>query len=287
MALNSRSQYWSDPAAKAAFKRFVQGIFGLDFAAWDEAGYWDEAYTPFSYFEGDEVVSSLCLYLLDAVIEGRETKLAQISAVGTRESDRGKGLNRELTERALEWAEGKHEGVFLFADEDAAPFYERTGFRSIEEFLEILPAEEVSPRGGAVNLDAGSKDDLAKIHDFALRREPISDRLSIGNAKLTAWHAIYMLDDAYHEIPELDCLVAFDRKGERLRVYDIIAEKMPEWRHLHPFIADAADREVEFHFHTDKLGIDKMKTEVVEGNFPFIGAVFPAKKPVFPFTSRA
>lgn len=282
-----KTHYWNEPTAKAAFKRFVRGIFGLDFEAWDAAGHWDDAYTPFSFFDGDEIVSSVCLYLLDAVIDGRSTKLAQISAVGTREEDRGKGLNRELTERALEWAEGKHDGVFLFADEEAAPFYERTGFKTIEEFLEVAPAEAVTPREGAVMLDAGKQKDLARSHEFALRREPISRRLSIGNPKLTAWHAIYMLGDVYHEIPELDCLVAYERKGERLRVFDIIAEKMPQWRQLYPFIADAADREIEFHFHTDRLDIGGAKTESIEGNCPFVLPGFPVKTPVFPFTSRA
>ena len=48
-------------------------------------------------------------------------RLAQISGVGTRPGWRRRGLNRHLTEVALDWARGKHEGVFLFSSDEAIP----------------------------------------------------------------------------------------------------------------------------------------------------------------------
>ena len=77
--LELRTHYWDDPAAKAAFKRFILKIHGLDFSEWDSCGYWDHAYTPFSFFDGDTVVASVCIYLLDAVLNGENTRVAQIS----------------------------------------------------------------------------------------------------------------------------------------------------------------------------------------------------------------
>ena len=280
-----RTQYWNDPVAKASFKQFAMDIFGLDFSDWDKAGFWDKAFTAFSYFDGDEVVANTCLYLLPAIINGRKTQLAQISTVGTRADLRRQGMNRELTEIALDWAKGKQDGVFLFSDEDAVPFYERIGFSPQEEFLEVIDAKPVTSREGAIKLDPQS--DLAKIHDYAQNRVPISNKLSIGNEKLTMFHALYFLRDLIYEIPELDCFVACKRSEERLKIFDIVGKQIPSWKELHPFIADAGDREVEFHFHTDKLGLSAVRQIPLKGNLPFVWNTFPVKTPVFPYTSRA
>ena len=125
MDLKLRTHYWDDSDAKAAFKQFILKIHGLDFSEWDSSGYWDHAYTPFSFFDGDTVVASVCVYLLKAVLNGENTRVAQISGVGTLPEWRRRGLNRQLTDIGLAWAQGKHQGVFLFSDTDAIPYYEK------------------------------------------------------------------------------------------------------------------------------------------------------------------
>ena len=57
-----RSHYWDDRRAKDAFKAFLLDIHNLDLTLWDEAGFWDDHYTAFSLFDGERVVSSVCLY---------------------------------------------------------------------------------------------------------------------------------------------------------------------------------------------------------------------------------
>ena len=130
-----KTEYWNDLNARAAFKSFMRTIHGLDFSLWESAGCWDDAYTPFSFFQGDKIVASVCIYLLDSVIDGRETRLAQVSGVGTLPQWRRRGLSRQLTEIGLAWAQDRHDGIFLFADTDAIPYYERTGFSPIEEYV--------------------------------------------------------------------------------------------------------------------------------------------------------
>ena len=79
-------------------------------------------------------------------------------------------LSRHLTETGLEWARGKQEGVFLFSNDEALPFYEKCGFRPIEEYLVTVEAPRVKPSGGAVKLDPRKRRDLAKIHRYAEQR---------------------------------------------------------------------------------------------------------------------
>ncbi len=287
MDFELKTEYWDDPAARQAFKEFIRGIHGLDFTEWESSGFWDDAYTPFSYFRGDRVVASVCLYLLDAVIDGEAAKLLQISGVGTSPEYRRRGLSRQLTDIGLDWASGRHEGIFLFSDEDAVSFYTTCGFKPIEEYVERMEVSPVLNRGNANRLDPGWNEDLETIHGYAMKRSPISNRFSVMNDKLFMFHVLYGLRRDIIEIPDLDCLVLFRREKGCLSLFDIVGERIPAFADLYPYIADEGDAIVEFHFFTDRLGLDGTRIRPLHGNNPFVRGDFPVAKPVFPYTSRA
>lgn len=287
MDLEFRSEYWNDRASQEAFKNFLYDIHGLDLSAWEAAGYWDSAYMPFSYFKDGRVVSSVCLYLLDAVVNGVRSPLVQISGVGTLPAFRRKGLNRELTERALAWTLDKHAGVFLFADEGAIPYYQRCGFVSVTESQESWEAEAVDPRAGIIQLDPENPSTLKKIYRYAVDREPVSEKLSILSPKLLMFHILYTLRDSIYEVPELDCIILYDRKGSEVNIYDIIAKEMPVFSEIYPYFSQDLDKRVIFHFHTDRLGIDNVKMKLTKTHNTFVSEGFPVRNPAFPFTSRA
>ncbi len=287
MGLTLRTEYWDDPKARAAFKEFVFRIHNLDLSEWESCGYWDHAYTPFSFFDGDTVVANVCIYLLDAVIEGRATHVAQVSGVGTLPEWRRKGLNRQLTDIGLAWAEGRHDGVFLFADDDAIPFYEKCGFERIDEFVETLRRAPARKRPGAIKLDPGNEIDRDRIYAYANRRAPVSDKFGVLNARLVMFHALHTLRDEIHEISELGCLVFCKRIRDRLSIFDIIGSRRPSLEELYPFIASESDRIIEFHFYTDNLGVENTMAEPLPGGNPLVRGEFPISRPVFPFTCRA
>lgn len=287
MDFELRTDYWGDPQARNAFKDFMVEIHGLDFAAWEAGGYWDSAYTPFSFFKDGAVVANVCIYRLNAVVDGRATHLAQVSGVGTLPGMRRQGLNRRLTEIALEWAEGKQEGVFLFSDTQAIPFYRACGFQEQEEYLEVVDAPSVTGHGGAIRLDCGRKEILDRIYHRAKKRAPVSDRLGVLNERLVLFHVQYFHRDHVYEVPDLGCIVIFSRDSGRLKVYDILGERIPSFSELYPFISSEQDRVIEFHFHADKLGLVGLRKEMVQGNNCFVKGPFPVHDPVFPSTARA
>jgi len=282
-----KTEYWGSHEARQAFKTFILGIHGLDFTEWEARGFWDHAYTPFSYFKGGEVIASVCIYLLDAIIAGNKTKLVQISGVGTHKSWRRKGLSRELTDLGLEWARDKHSGVFLFADEEAIPYYERCGFTSINETLEYYHIEPVSAKQGLLQLNPTNQEILDRIYNYANLRTPISDKFCVFSSKLLMFHALYTMREKMHEIPDLDCLVFFDRKREVVNIYDILGRTIPSFDEIYPYLSADTDRRIHFHFHTDKLGIKGIRTKTTTGNNTFVKGSFPVLEPSFPFTSRA
>ncbi|MCH7721187.1 MAG: GNAT family N-acetyltransferase [Planctomycetes bacterium] len=273
--------------ARGAFKEFLVTIHGLDLSEWESAGYWDYAYTPFSLFDGDQVVSSVCVYSLQAVVDGEPARVAQFSGVGTLPAWRRKGLNRQLTDRALEWAGDAHRAVFLFADTDAIAFYTACGFTPIDECVEVMAARPVASKAGAVKLDPGRDEHLDRIYRYAERRSPASDKFSVLSPKLFAFHCLYSLKDCVYEIPDLECLVCYERVDGCLKILDILSERMPAFEQIYPYIACDGDREIEFHFHADKLGSENLQARALHGNNPFVKGAFPMKNPVFPFTCRA
>lgn len=285
--LELRTNYLDDPDAKAAFMAFIKDIHGLDFAEWNDRGFWDPAFTPFSFFDGDRVVSSVCMYPQRTILNGRETSLLQISGVGTDPEFRLQGLNRELTETGLAWASGKHEGVFLFSDEEAIPYYEKQGFHSIDEFIHVITPEPRSLRKGAVRLIPDDERDLRRIQSFVEARVPVSQKFFMLNPRLVMFHVLYVVRNAIFEIPDLNCLVFCRRKGGVLSIYDIIGEQIPSFDELHPYLADPSDETIEFHFSTDRLGLAEVEKRVIQGNDPMVKAGFPILDPVFPSTSRA
>jgi len=225
--------------------------------------------------------------LLDAVIANRKTKLVQISGVGTHKEWRRQGLSRELTNLGLRWARGQHDGVFLFADDEAIPYYKHCGFSPLDETLEYCHAEPVPKKQGIIPLDPSNQSDLDKIYRYAKNRTPISNKLSVFSSKLLMFHALYTMRNKIYEIPDLECLVFFDREGGLVNVYDILGRTIPSFEQVYPYLASELDNRINFHFHTDNLGIKGIKTEITTGNNTFVKESFPISTPAFPYTSRA
>jgi len=287
MDLKLETHYWDKPSAKSAFKKFILDIHGLDFSAWDKAGFWDKAHTPFSFFKNGQIISSISIYLLDAIISGRSTRLVQISGVGTSSEWRKLGLSRELTNIGLEWAKEKHEGIFLFADEDAIPYYEKTGFNALDEYIQIIRVVPQPSNGRIIKLDPAKASDLDEIYRYARQRAPLSDIFSIMNAKLLMFHVLYFLKDHIYAIPDLNILISFKHEQGMLKIFDIIGAQIPKFEDIYPYISSPESDVIEFHFHTDKLDISAVETKRLSGNHLFVRSGFPLQEPVFPYTSRA
>jgi hypothetical protein len=211
----------------------------------------------------------------------------QISGVGTHLDWRRQGLSRKLTVLGLERFRDQHEGVFLFADEEAIPYYLRCGFSALDESQEFCQINGVPIKSGLVRLNPSDQQDLDKIYGYAESRVRISDKFSIFSPKLLMFHALYTLRNKVYEIPELDCLVFFDRNDEVVNIYDILGRTIPTFEEIYPYISSETDKQINFHFHTDKLGIRGVQTRVLLGNNTFVKGSFPLSAPVFPFTSRA
>jgi len=288
--LHYREAYWDDRNARQAFKEFLVQIHGLDLSAWEQAGMWDDHYRPFTYFDdAGRVVSSVCVYSLEMLVRGEPCRAAQISGVGTLADRRREGLNRRLTEHALRWAAPDHRFVFLFADDEAVPFYDRCGFLPLAEQTPWVVVDPREPLRGARKIDISNPHELESLRRRATARVPASETLGVHSEKLFLFHAIYTLSDALWEIPALDCVVAARHEGARTTIYDVVAERVPSFDELYPYIACGDAREVAFYFSPDRLAVDGLRWEPLTGNNLHDRGEFPLRgeRMLFPFTAHA
>jgi len=288
--LTFRHGYWADAAAKHAFKEFLVAIHGLDLTRWEAQGYWDdEAYTAFSLFDGDRVVSSVCLYSLEMIVAGKRCRLGQFSGVGTLPPYRRRGLARWLTQEALDRTSANHAGYFLFADDAAVPFYERCRFTPVLETGVSLAVTPARPRTGLRELEVGNDRDLELIFRIASERSPVSDQLGSRNAKLLMFHCLYSLRKQAYYVSDLDVVVFCKTAGQRLELFDVVGRRVPSFAQLHPYLAGEDQREVRFHFMTDKLGITPTGRWSPAGNNAHVYGPWqlPGSEVFFPATARA
>jgi len=289
--LRYREAYWEDRDARRAFQGFLREIHGLDLCRWEAIGQWDDDYRPFSFFDADgRVVSSVCVYALDMVVRGAACRAAQISGVGTLPEYRRRGLNRKLTERALAWAaDAGCAFVFLFANEDAFGFYEACGFEHLVEFVPTADVRVGETRPGAVTLDPSRPADLDLLRRAARLRAPVSERLGVLSAPLFLFHVVYPRWERLLHVPDLDTIVACRHEGERLTLFDVVAEEVPSLERLLPYVAAPGTTEVTFRFLPERLAPGDLRWQASpenglhdRGDIPLRG-----ERVIFPHTAQA
>jgi hypothetical protein len=222
------------------------------------------------------------------VVNGHRCRVAQVSGVGTLPEYRRRGLNRELTRVALEWARREHAFVFLFADADAVPFYHQCGFRPVREFASRVTRSDLRPRAGLRKLDPLQAADRNLIFEHARSREAVSERFGNLNPELVMYHALYGLRDHAYYIQDLDTCVFFRRRDGRTIIFDLITGRVPSIAALAPYLAAGETEEFEFRFSPDKLDLPETPLVELHGNHPHLRGECPLGPPlIFPHTCHA
>lgn len=285
--LEYRADYADDPRLRSALNDFLIEIHGLDLTLWDERVGWDPDFVPFSFFDGDSVVATTCIYSLDMIIRGEWCRVAQISSVGTRESFRLRGLNAELTRRAMSWVSSKgHRGTFLFSNDDAVGFYAKQGFLEQSEWKQNVAVSSSSkPAYRVLNFDR----DEELLRRLVESRTPVSHVLGARSPKLELFHLLYENAGELRYLEEIDLLVAVEQKDGVMSVYDLIGPDLPKWSEIEPLLIEADTASVSFAVTPDRLDVRESasvedrssRLHVINGEELFAGQV------IVPFTAHA
>ena len=248
------------------------GVLGLD---------WGKTSTPFVRIEGGQIVSHVGVLALPLIIDGKEVSAAGIHAVCTHPDYRKRGYYRAVMSEAVEWWEQHFETAVLFTDSPG--LYEPFGFRVVPESYFVVSevasgpsrtpiadsegylrhTEAITPnrrngmghpqQRGLRRLDWSCRDDVALLRRLVRERQPVSNRLGVASEEAVfAFNAVNM-PMWYAE--ELDTIICFKQEGQTVRIFDVVASKLPTWAELAEYLPAGTDR-VEIYFCPDGLGLE-------------------------------
>jgi GNAT superfamily N-acetyltransferase len=214
---------------------------------------WDRCSTPFVVEAGERVISHVGVMEMRFVLAGEERRVGILHAVATHPDERRRGHYRAVMAEVLPWCERRWPTLVL---NTAQPWlYEPFGFRTIREHRFVLsgPARDHARLSGDRfrALDYADPSDRDRLLALLAERAPASLRLGVvGETQAFAFNEstrppVYA--------PDLDVAVSLERDGATLRIFDVIARRMPAIGEILERLDGPIER-VECYFPPDLLG---------------------------------
>lgn len=128
------SNYMRDEKSRHMLNDLTQKTFGFDFEGWVTNGYFEGEYIPYSLVEEGKMLSNVSANRMRFLQNGEEKYYIQIGTVMTDEDHRKQGLASKLIKHVIAEYENECDGIYLFGNLDAVGFYEKMGFKTINEY---------------------------------------------------------------------------------------------------------------------------------------------------------
>jgi predicted N-acetyltransferase YhbS len=239
---------------------------------------WEDVSTPFVHERDGKIVSHVGVLEEIWVCHGEERRVGGIHAVCTLESERRRGLYRQLMDEVLAHCEERYATLELSTENPE--YYEPFGFRQVPEYRFVTRVESNGGRDGLRALDLLSPDDLDLLDALLESRAPVSQSLGVVREKdVFKFNQGSGRDLRYCEA--LDALVVMSVDEGRLELNDLVARELPDLATLLSFVREPV-REVLFHFNPEHLdaSAEAERTQdgdvlMVRGEFPFGGGDLP------------
>lgn len=259
--------YKHNDKLRHSLDRLVQETFGITFEKWFQAGEWDRTYVPHAWADGDEIIANLSTTSLTWRLDGEDLAAVQVGTVMTREAYRGQGLNSSLMKKAIE----NHRDadlMYLFADEEAIPYYEKYGFKAYRQKRYSLEASfPKSPRFSQMTkLDITQAHIRAIIKEMCINCFDLKRFMIIGGEGLLMWYLLnFYMDDIYY-IEDLETIVIGKADGDSYDLLRIIAPEPYELDKITEYIFPEDVKRINFGFTPDD-GLSYTVTESEEPIF--------------------
>jgi GNAT superfamily N-acetyltransferase len=250
--------YKVDDRLRASFFELAYEIFGLNFKEWYEKGYWGNQYIPFSYADGNKVVSNVSVNVIDFIIQGKKYKALQIGTVMTHPNYRNRGLSTRLMNKVLEEYKDQYDFMYLFANESVLDFYPKFGFTEVDEYqfaMEFTVDQAVA--GGIRKLDVAKKEDLDLIFQFVNERIPVSKIFATGNSQsITMYHCMDVFNQDIYYLEQEDVIVIFQKMENKVDIFDIIGKREINIEAILTKIVDKGLTKIVFQYTPDYKGLE-------------------------------
>ena len=135
------SNYMKDDNKRHMLNGLTEKVFGFNFESWVIRGYFEGDYIPYSFVDGEKIVSNVSANRMKFMQSGVDRYYIQIGTVMTDPDYRKQGLAAKLMKRVIEDYEKECDGIYLFGDLSAAGFYRKMGFEILNQYRYFVKEE--------------------------------------------------------------------------------------------------------------------------------------------------
>ncbi|HTO31166.1 MAG TPA: GNAT family N-acetyltransferase [Pararhizobium sp.] len=249
-----RQDYFGDSAAWSALVSLLQDTFDIDVGIQDRFGGPDPTSMPFGYFDADgKCVANFSVFSMPVVIGGRSVKAAGFQSGAVRPQWRGRGLYRDLMNRAFAWsdAQGFELGLLLT---DKPALYEPYAFRVLPQYRFVGAPPEAKPWTTARRLSLENDGDIALLKELLRNRTPVSERFAVlSQMEMFLLNGVFDGDIRLHHLEASDVVAVWKENGKTVQLLDIVGRAIPSLADILAALRLTPDR-VEVCFPRDRLG---------------------------------
>jgi GNAT superfamily N-acetyltransferase len=265
-----RQNYFADPAGWKGLADLLQDTFHIDIRVLDKLGGMEPSSMPFAWFDAQGVcAANFSAFSMPMMVNGERRKVAALQSGAVRPKHRGKGLYRDLMQRAFAWidAEG-FELSILYTDKPT--MYEPYGFKTVPLHKFADPAPSAGHASPARLLSMDDQGNVAILTKHINSRAPASALFSPLS------HPAMFLVNAYWDrsvrlslLEDHDAVIAWrTSEGGVFQLLDIVAKVIPPLDAITSSLGAGASP-VECFFSPDLL--DWKATAVIDENrLPFM-----------------
>ena len=225
---------------------------------------------PFAWFDAQGVcAANFSAFSMPMMVNGQRRKVDALQSGAVRPEHRGKGLYRDLMQRAFAWidAEGFDFSI-LYADKPA--MYEPFGFKSVPLHKFAGPVPKTRTASPARPLSMDDQADVALLTMIIKGRAPASARFSpLSHPAMFLVYAFWDRSNSLSLLEGLDAVIAWRMGGDGVfQLLDIAAKSIPPLSAVtSPLAAGAASAEC---FFTPGLLSRQAMPVIDENRLPFM-----------------
>ncbi len=202
----------------------AKSTFGIDLDKWSSLGFWQDDYIPYSFVDDGKVLVNVSVSVCNIRWKGRVRHLAQIGTVMCDPAVSGQGYTGELIKEVLADCERSYEGVYLYAKEQMASFYEKFGFGRQTEYR-CSKKVNITHSANVEKISMDIKEDQQRLVDIILRRGHYGERIMVNNPGLYMFHMTQEMSDGVYYLPSCESYAVADVENSELMLHAVFTSE--------------------------------------------------------------
>jgi len=220
------SDYKEIKELRTSFEALAKRTFGIDFEEWYQRGYWGDAFQPYSFMDGSNIISNVSVNKMPFTLCGQRKFFIQLGTVMTDVDYRGQGLNRQLIEIILKEYKSTCDGIYLLANDRVLDYYPKFGFQKAVEYQYSKEIKNTGSRE-AVIYPLARKEDYEAIEKIINNAVKYS-LLEMENSGLLLFYLTYFMKNSLYYIRSLNTYAIAEEREGILFLHQVISEEEVE-----------------------------------------------------------